>query len=122
MSTAGDGNWKSIVLQFAYPSLRQLLPSDWETALKQARETDFDVIELIGILAGMTCVTYLLRFDAVQAAELTLPVKYFIQFMQAVPLLVLTIAPFHLRRTRRGLDRVVERRRESGLPQRQGLS
>lgn len=111
---------KRIALLWAYPALRPLPPAEWDEALKQARETNFDMIEWIGVLGGIAFVTYLLRFGADQAAALSLPVRYFIQFLAAVPLLVLVVGPFYLRRTRRGLAREIERRhgRSQSDPQR----
>lgn len=105
----GAKDLKRIVLLWAYPALRRLPPAEWDEALKQARETNFDTIEWTGLLAGIAFVTYLLRFDADQAAALSLPVRYFIQFLVAVPLLGLVVGPFYLRRTRRGLDQEIER-------------
>lgn len=112
---SGKGLRTTAVL-FAYPALRQLPPVEWDTALAQARETSFDTMEWIGIVAGVVFATYLLRFDANQAAALTLPARYFIQFLAAVPLLTLVVGPFYLRRTRRGLDQEIERRCGAGRP------
>jgi hypothetical protein len=109
-STPSSGKGlRTTTLLFAYPALRQLPRSDWDGALQRARETDFDVFEWAGMLAGITFVTYLLRFEADQAAALALPARYVIQFLAAVPLLALVVGPFYLRRTRRGLDQDIER-------------
>lgn len=104
---------KRTLLIWALPRITEIGPGEWEDALKRARETDFDSIEWIGLLAGIAFTTYLLRFDAEQAAVLSLPAKYFAQFLAAVPLLALFVGPFYLRRTRRGLDQEIERRRDS---------
>jgi hypothetical protein len=111
---------RSIALLWAYPALRQLPRSGWDEALEHAREMSFDTMEWMGIVVGVAFATYLLRFDADQAAALSLPARYFIQFLAAVPLLALVVGPFYLRRTRRGLDREIERRHGSGqsVPQR----
>jgi hypothetical protein len=98
----------------AYPALRKLPQMEWDDALARARELGFDTMEWMGIIAGIVFATYLLRFDADQAAALTLPVRYFIQFLCAVPLLALVVGPFYLRRTRRGLDQELERRHSHG--------
>lgn len=110
----GGKDLKRIALPCAYPALRQLPRAEWDQALKQARETNFDTIEWIGVLAGIALVTYLLRFDTDQATALSLPVRYFIQFLAAVPLLVLIVGPFYLRCTRRGLDQEIDRRHGHG--------
>jgi len=110
----GGKDLKKIALLCAYPALGKLPHAEWDQALKQARETSFDMIEWIGVLAGIAFVTYLLRVDADHAAALALPVRYFAEFLAAVPLLVLVVGPFYLRRTRRGLDQAIERRRGPG--------
>ena len=101
---------KRTLLTWALPRIAELQPGEWDEALKRARDTNFDTTERIGMLAGIVVVTYLLGFDANQAAAPSLPVGYFIQFLAAVPLLVLIVGPFYLRRTRRGLDQEIERR------------
>ena len=106
-----DGkNLKRRALFCVYPALRKLPREEWDQALKQAREANFDTVEWIGLLAGIAFVTYLLRFDVDQGTAVSLPVRYLIQFLAAVPLLVLVVGPFYLRRTRRGLDQEIERR------------
>jgi hypothetical protein len=114
---AGTKGAKGLALLWAYPALRQLPPAQWSQALKRSRNTNFDAIESIGVLAGIALVTYLLQFDAYQAAALALPVRYLIQFLAAMPLLVLFVGPFYLRRTRRGLDQEIQRRHGSGASQ-----
>jgi hypothetical protein len=105
-----DKDLKRLALVIAYPALRHLPHAEWDEALEQAREGSFDTMEWLGIMAGVAFATYLLRFDADQAAALSLPVRYFIQFLAAVPILALIVGPFYLRRTRRGLDQEIERR------------
>jgi hypothetical protein len=116
----GGKDLRSIALLWAYPALRRLPYAEWDEALEQAREGSFDTMEWLGIVAGVVFATYLLRFDPDQAAALSLPVRYFIQFLAAVPLLALAVGPFYLRRTRRGLDQEIERRHGAGpsVPQR----
>jgi hypothetical protein len=116
----GGKNLRIVMLLFAYPALRQLPRIEWDDALAQAREISFDTMEWMGVVAGVAFATYLLRFDADQAAALTLPARYLIQFLAAVPLLTLVVGPFYLRRTRRGLDQEIERRHGAGTsnPQR----
>jgi len=108
----GGKDLRRIALLWAYPALRQLPRSDWDEALEHAREMSFDTTEWMGIVVGVAFATYLLRFDADQATALILPVRYFIQFLAAVPLLALIVGPFYLRRTRRGLDEEIERRHD----------
>jgi hypothetical protein len=110
----GGKGLSTLTLLFAYPALRQLPRPEWDDALTQAREVSFDTVEWTGIVAGVAFATYLLRFDADQVAAVSLPVRYFFQFLAAAPLLALIIGPLYLRRTRRGLDQAIERRRGPG--------
>ncbi|MBS1229366.1 MAG: hypothetical protein H6R17_2643 [Proteobacteria bacterium] len=104
---------KRSVLAWALPHIVQVPPAEWDDALKRARETNFDTIERIGVLAGIAFTTYLLRFDA-NEAEISLPIRFLAQFAAAVPLLILLVGPFYLRCLRRGLDHVIEHRRIAG--------
>ena len=97
---------KRNALTWAVPHLGQLPPAQWDAAVKQARETHFDTIERIGILVGVALTTWMLRSDA---GELALPIRFVAQFAAAVPLLIVVVGPFYLRRLRRGLDQVIER-------------
>jgi len=94
----GGKDLKRLVLIIAYPALRKLPCLEWDGALARAREMSFDRMEWMGIVAGVVFATYLLRFDADQAAALSLPVRYLIQFLAAAPLLALIVGPFYLRR------------------------
>lgn len=104
---------KRSALSWAMPHLVKLPPAEWQQAVQQARETSFDAIERIGVLAAIACTTYLLRFD-VNETELSLPIRFVAQFVAAVPLLVLLVGPFYLRCLRRGLDHFIERRHSAG--------
>jgi len=101
------------VLTLAFPRLAKLPPREYAEALKQARETNFDAFERIGILAAIAFATYLLRIPETEA-EISLPIRFMAQYLTAVPLLVLMVGPLYLRCLRRGLDRVIERRHLAG--------
>ena len=120
LNAMGGKGLRTLTLLFAYPALRQLPRPEWDDALTQAREMSFDTLEWMGIVAGVAFATYLLRFDAGQVAAVSLPVRYFFNFLAAVPLLTLTVGPLYLRRTRRGLDQEIKRRSGPGtsVPQR----
>lgn len=95
------------LLALALPRLDALPPGEREKAAEQARQIEFDATERIGIVAGVVLTAYLLRFDAAQAQAMSLPMRYLIQFISALPLLALLVGPFLLRRTRRGLEQVI---------------
>ena len=100
---------------WAIPRLVELPPSSWDSAIRSARRIDFDMVERIGIIAGVAFVAYLLRVSPEQAASMTLPMIYLVQFVEAVPLLFLIVGPVFLRRARRGIDLVIEGHRERAV-------
>jgi hypothetical protein len=104
---------KDTLLLWALPRIAELKPGEWAVALKRARDTNFDMIERVGVLAGIVFTTYLLRFDA-SSDDFSLPGRFFAQFVAAVPLLILFSGPFYLRCMRRGLDHVIESRQPAG--------
>lgn len=100
---------KRSLLLLAYPSLRKLPEAQWSKSLQRARNGNFDFVEWTALLAGVGVATYVLRFDSEFAAILTPIEKYLFQLVAALPLLLLLIGPFYLRRTRRNLDLEIER-------------
>ena len=102
---------RQALLGMALPRLLELPPLDREDALEQARSIDFDTTERVGIVVGVVLTAYLLRFDPAQVQAMSLPLRYLVQFIAALPLLALLVGPFMLRRTRRGLDQVIAARR-----------
>src|SRR6185503_3692780 len=88
---------------FLFPELRQLPKSEHHDALRRAADTPFDVFELVGIAAGLVAVAALTRYGA---AGLSLAERIGLaaaNFAVALPLLAVAVAPFHLRRMKRGL-------------------
>lgn len=101
------------LLTWAMPRLIELPPGEWEHAAQLARNVEFDAVERIAIVAGVGFTAYSLRFDPEQAASLSVLARYLIQFLTAVPVLLLVVGPFMLRRARRGLDQVIAARRQT---------
>jgi hypothetical protein len=92
---------------FLFPELKRLPQGDRDRAIREASRVPFDVVELLGIAAGLLAVTALTRYGA---AELSLGERLGMvaaNFVVAVPLLAIAVAPFHIRRVRRGLRRVL---------------
>lgn len=98
-----------------YPRLRALPPEQRAAALAEAQAGEFDVVEWIGMVGGTAAVTGLLRLGGEQLAAHPLPLVYFVQFVLALPALALAVGPFFVRRTRRGIERILARR-DAGEP------
>ena len=94
------------------PRLIELPMADWDQAIKYACNVEFDLIERIGLIAGLAFVAFVLRFDPHSTAALYLPVRYLLQFLAAALLLIPVAGPIFLRRARRGLDIVILERRD----------
>ena len=85
------------------PELRRLPPAERAGALRAARNLPYDTFELLGIAAGLVVatlfVTHALDGTSGTGARIA----------AACPIAALSIGPFVLRRTRRGLRRMLER-------------
>lgn len=93
-----------------FPELARFAEADRESALREAARTPFDVVELLAIAAALVLVAALTRYST---AELSLAERLgmaLANFAVALPLLALAIAPFHVRRVRRGLRRILRSR------------
>lgn len=90
------------VLVHVFPRLRDWPVRQWPEILAKARSIEFDRFEQIGTLAGVILVTSLLK--PATSTEASVLVTYLIQFLLALPVLLLILGPFFLRRIRRGLE------------------
>lgn len=91
------------LLERLYPELAALPVRERESALREARDTPFDMLELLGMAAGLVLVTALTRYGS---AGLDVAEQFgaaIVNFAIALPLLAIALAPFLVRRTRRGL-------------------
>lgn len=100
-----------VLTVWLYPGLRELPPAERKPVLEQAREIDFDWLEWGGIVGGSAFVAWLLHFDYSALAPQMLMVIPVLQYVLALPLLAIVVGPFYVRRTRRGLDRELDRRK-----------
>jgi hypothetical protein len=103
--------WLQWLLAKVLPGLRAWPVRDWPAVLARLPDAEFDRIERTGIVAGVVVVTWLLRPAA--GEELTLPFAFLTQLLFALPLLLLVVGPFFLRRSRRVLDEAARERTES---------
>ena len=95
---------------FLFPELRRVSPAEREALLRRAAHAPLDVVELLGIAAGLVAVTALTRYGATQLPLVERLGLAAANFAVALPLLALAVAPFHIRRVRRGLREILDRR------------
>lgn len=96
--------------ELIYPDLRRFPAPERGQALDEARHCPLDLIELLGIAAGLVCVAALTRYGVAGVSIADRMALAVVNFVVALPLLALFVGPFLIRRTRRGL-RVSLRRR-----------
>lgn len=85
------------------PDLLAFDPADRGAALRRARDTAPDLIELLGMAAALVLVTVLTRRWLPAPEPGTTALAMLLNFAMAVPLLAVALAPFQWRRLRRGL-------------------
>lgn len=99
-----------LAIAWLYPRLREIPPATWESMLDKARDTDFEMREWIGVIGGLALVTWLVEAKVSAFATQAGLIAHLLQFVLALPLLVVVIGPIYLRKTRRGLDRELARK------------
>lgn len=96
---------RSIYLQWLlaqiFPQLRKWPVQEWPRVLDVAVAKDFDQYEVLGILAAVAFVTWLLKPDP--SPDVSLLVVCIHQAILSIPFLVCLAGPFYLRRIRRGI-------------------
>jgi hypothetical protein len=85
------------------PELRQFPRAEHDEVLRAARGTELDFVELLGMAVGLLVVTALTRYTVADAGLSTRLLATLVNFAVALPLLAIALAPFHIRRLRRGL-------------------
>ncbi len=96
--------WKERI----YPDLKRFAPDQRKAVSRKAGATPFDAIELFGIAAGIVATAMLARYLATEWVGNRRSVTTSLQFLFALPILPFAIAPFHVRRVRRGLRAQIE--------------
>ena len=89
------------LLALLCPELRSLPPAERADALRTARKLPYDTFELLGIAVGLIMATLFLRHTLDGFAGIGA------RLLAAGPVAALSIGPFVLRRTRRGLRRIL---------------
>jgi hypothetical protein len=94
-----------------FPDLGSLAEREHMPALRNARKTPFDSIELLGIAGSLVLVTWLSRQVVAMLGAVDRLSIAALSFLVALPLLVVTVGPFMVRRVRRGLRLRLEQRK-----------
>lgn len=83
-----------------YPELRALAPAEWRAALRRARRTPFDMVELLGMAAGLIAAALFIRHGIASMLPEAAPIA-----RAAIGAVALAgaLGPFLVRRTRRAL-------------------
>lgn len=87
-----------------HPELRGLAPDEKAWALREARATPFDIIELVGMAAAVVLVTALTDYAVSDVNGGQRLVAAILNYAMALPFIAAAVAPFLYRRTRRGLQ------------------
>lgn len=101
--------WKEIL----YPELRSFPLKEREEAVRRAADTPLDAMELIGMAAGMVVVTAITSYGGLDLDGDQRFSAAAVNFLLAIPLLLLALGPFHVRRLRRGLRAEIDGSRQS---------
>lgn len=89
--------------RWLFPELRRIDPSERAGALRKAKETPFDAVELIGLAVALLVTVSLTRYSAAGWGLAERVGAMLANFVVAIPVLVVLAGPFYVRRTRRGL-------------------
>lgn len=100
-----SSQWKLLL----YPELRQIESTLRPEALRQAREGSFDAIELVGLAVALLVVVSLTRYSAIGFGIAERFGTMVVNFIVAVPLLLVFAGPFYVRRARRGLRAYIKK-------------
>ena len=92
------------------PELRQFPAAEQDQALQTARDTPLDILELLGMAAGLVLVTAFTRYALADTSMSSRFAAAMLNFVVAMPLLAVTLGPFHIRRLRRALREQLQQR------------
>lgn len=97
------------LLAHLFPRLREWSVGQWPSLLDKARQVEFDSFERLITMACVILVALLLR--PLGSLEESALLAYLAQFIYLLPLLLIAMAPFFVRRIRRGLEAAYEERK-----------
>jgi hypothetical protein len=90
--------------QWLYPRLGEFAPSERDAALRRARRTAFDVVELVGIALSLVLTTAITRYGTQELGVGERIGAFVLNVAVAIPLLAVLAGPFLVRRVRRGVE------------------
>ena len=96
---------KEFVEKLLYPELRAHDRKDRARLLQEASKEPFDFLEWAGMLAALVFVVSITRYSVAGFSLVDRFAVALANFLVAIPLLVVTVGPFLVRRTRRGLQK-----------------
>ena len=96
---------KEFVVNLLYPELRAHDRKDRARLLQEASKEPFDFLEWAGMLAALVFVVSITRYSVAGFSLVDRFAVALANFLVAIPLLVVTVGPFLVRRTRRGLQK-----------------
>jgi hypothetical protein len=91
------------IAELLYPELRAVPAWRRAQVLRRAYDTPFDAFELLGMAFALVAVTALTSYGVSGIAMGARVLTGIANFLLSLPLLAIALAPFWLRRTRRGL-------------------
>ena len=96
---------RELIENLLYPELQAHGRKDRARLLHEASKEPFDFLEWVGILAALVLVVSLTRYGIAGFSLVDRFAVMLANFLVAIPLLVVTVGPFLVRRTRRGLQK-----------------
>ena len=96
---------RELIENLLYPELRGHAPKDRGRLLQEASKEPFDTIEWVGMLGALALLVSVTRYSIAGFGLADRLAVALANFVVAIPLLVVTVGPFLVRRTRRGLQK-----------------
>jgi hypothetical protein len=105
VASLGMEQLKELFENLLYPELRAHGRRDRARLLQEASKEPFDFLEWAGMLTALVLVVGVTRYSVAGFSLIDRFGLILANFLVAIPLLVVTVGPFLVRRTRRGLQK-----------------
>jgi hypothetical protein len=96
---------RDLIDNLLYPELRTYGRKDRVRLLQEASKEPLDFLEWVGMLAALVLVVSFTRYSVAGLAIVDRFAIAIANFLVAIPLLVVTLGPFLVRRNKRGLQK-----------------